>query len=358
MRDRLSLDEMTPDAETIVLCYSSNAKKQRTFFEDMSKVCEQQSIRLVDLEQWRKADDVHAHRTFCVHKRTDDLVAAQLGDVAAEQRVRVFRAALDQCDVVVDAISAVEDMIDRQRMYTMLDTALAAGVEPPALQRVPWMAVDARTESAEQIARRMQIENVSFPVTVKTRVACGTSWSHLIRVVSDIEGLVKVAREHIRTRDNDGIRRSAFGDGIVLQDWVPHSSVVFKVYSIGERVYHVEPRRSFTLEAHSWPAVFVINSQDQKETLNAHPSIEEFGDHIANAGRPASLEVPSMQIIQDLVMRIQAHSKLSLLGIDIAKDERTGRYAVLDVNYFPTFRSVPDAHAHLLQHVLHQGSRV
>lgn len=69
-------------------------------------------------------------------------------------------------------------------------------------------------------------------------------------------------------------------------------------------------------------------------------------DSFLRAGEPASLPPE----VEDIARRCAQAFDLKLYGLDIAEDE--GGYSIIDVNYFPGYRGVPDAARRLAEYIL------
>lgn len=156
-----------------------------------------------------------------------------------------------------------------------------------------------------------QPELLSFPVIRKPVSACSQKDSHSMWLYYDVGQL-------------DG------GEGWILQQFVPHSGILYKVYVVGEAV-RVQLRPSLRAEeGDSNPIQF--NSQHMK--LNRRLAEEE---HEA-AWRV--LDKQREEMIRTFSMTLRKELELTLFGWDLIFEEGTGRPFIIDVNYFPGFDDV------------------
>lgn len=65
-------------------------------------------------------------------------------------------------------------------------------------------------------------------------------------------------------------------------------------------------------------------------------------------GIPGDVPHPSMDLVQSIARSIGEVANLSLFGFDIIRDNSTGKYAVIDLNFFPSYRGVEGLHEALL----------
>lgn len=128
-------------------------------------------------------------------------------------------------------------------------------------------------------------------------------------------------------------------DGI-YQEFVPHGSILYKVYVVGNKV-SVDIRSSMG----------VLDFGDAKEPepfdsdfLHALPKVSVSAHNEAH-----SKLAPLMPLIEAVSLRISQTLKLSLFGWDLIVGEGDGMAYIIDVNYFPKFEGFPHFHASLLQ---------
>ncbi|KAM7258060.1 hypothetical protein ACFE04_013801 [Oxalis oulophora] len=181
----------------------------------------------------------------------------------------------------------------------------------------------------ETLFDRQSWEFLNFPVIAKPLVADGSAKSHKMALVFNHEGLNKLKPP------------------IVLQEFVNHGGVIFKVYVVGNYVKCVK-RKSLPdvseeklkcLEGSlSFSQVSNLNSQerngdndnDEDEEKN---TINKFMD---------DTELPPQSFITDIAIGLGKALKLNLFNFDVIRDtERGNRYLVIDINYFPGYAKMP-----------------
>jgi ribosomal protein S6--L-glutamate ligase len=108
--------------------------------------------------------------------------------------------------------------------------------------------------------------------------------------------------------------RDAYPEVVLAQDYLARARLDLKVFVIGDEVFGV--RKAFA------------------------------GDSFLRAGEPTTL-TPE---VEDIARRCGHAFGLELYGLDIAEDPERG-LQIIDVNYFPGYRGVPDAARKIADHI-------
>ncbi|GAB2272810.1 hypothetical protein Dimus_007630 [Dionaea muscipula] len=149
-------------------------------------------------------------------------------------------------------------------------------------------------------------------------------------VIYDVETL----KDH---RSWEGLK---FPPPIVLQEFVNHGGVIFKVYVVGEYVKCVKRK--------SLPDV----SEDKLGNLgglltfaqvsNLSSSNEKNDELFYDKLHLDDCEMPPQRFIMDIARGLREAMKLNLFNFDVIRDTRFGnRYLVIDINYFPGYEKMP-----------------
>uniref|UniRef100_A0A8D1PIK2 Inositol-tetrakisphosphate 1-kinase n=1 Tax=Sus scrofa TaxID=9823 RepID=A0A8D1PIK2_PIG len=148
------------------------------------------------------------------------------------------------------------------------------------------------------------------PTVCKTRVAHGTN-SHEMAIVFNQEGL------------------SAIQPPCVVQNFINHNAVLYKVFVVGES-YTVVQRpslKNFSAGTSDRESIFFnshnVSKPESSSVLTALDKIEGV------------FERPSDEVIRALSRALRQALGVSLFGIDIIINNQTGQHAVIDINAFP-----------------------
>ncbi|CAN6542194.1 unnamed protein product [Malus baccata var. baccata] len=167
----------------------------------------------------------------------------------------------------------------------------------------------------ETLFDRQAWEGLKFSVIAKPLVADGSAKSHKMALVFNHDGL-------------DNLKPP-----IVLQEFVNHGGVIFKVYVVGGYVKCVKRE--------SLPDV------SEEEKLGSLDGLMSFSQ-ISNL---ANNERTDDNFITDIARCLQQAMKLNLFNFDVIRDARFGnRYLIIDINYFPGYAKMPGYETPLPDH--------
>ncbi|XP_051114592.1 inositol-tetrakisphosphate 1-kinase 1-like [Andrographis paniculata] len=172
-------------------------------------------------------------------------------------------------------------------------------------------------------------EGLKFPVVAKPLVADGSAKSHKMSLVYNRDGLSKLKPP------------------VVLQEFVNHGGVIFKVYVVGEYVKCVKRK--------SLPDVNVENLGNLKSSLSFSQvsnlnSLERRGDAYYRMidWEDGKTENPPMDLLVVIARGLRRAMGLHLFNFDVIRDTSIGnRYLVIDINYFPGYAKMP-SYEHVL----------
>jgi inositol-1,3,4-trisphosphate 5/6-kinase/inositol-tetrakisphosphate 1-kinase len=161
---------------------------------------------------------------------------------------------------------------------------------------------------------------LKFPVIAKPLVADGSMKSHKMSLVFNSEGLLKLKPP------------------LVLQEFVNHGGVIFKVYVVGDYVKCVK-RKSLpdvaeeTLEtakgSMSFCQISNVTQDHQNENYYGIMNLEDA-------------EMPPATFVSDIAKGLRQAMGLNLFNFDVIRDTKAGNhYLVIDINYFPGYAKMP-----------------
>lgn len=166
---------------------------------------------------------------------------------------------------------------------------------------------------------------ISFPAIAKPLVADGSAKSHEMSLVFNAQALIELRPP------------------VVLQEFVDHGGVVFKVYVAGNHVKCVK-RRSLP------DASRQLQSQAQGGILTFSQISNLADDQGANCLEDA--QVPPVDFVEFMAKNLRQALRLHLFNFDMIRDRRVAaelgiRYLVIDINYFPGYAKIPGYEAML-----------
>ena len=163
------------------------------------------------------------------------------------------------------------------------------------------------------------IKKLGFPLIAKSLMADGSETSHKMYLVFYKEGLDKLESRMI-----------------IMQEFVSHGGVIFKVYVVGDFVKCVKRK--------SLPDI----KEDKLVTLKGLlpfsqiSNLEEKTD-CGGGGEFDRVEMPPVDFVEEVAKAMKEETGISLLNFDLIRDARdANRYLIIDINYFPGYEKIPN----------------
>lgn len=139
---------------------------------------------------------------------------------AWDERIQRYAEAFPDA-YVVDLPSAVRQIANRD---TMLDAVVRVGEHLAAVRAPRQIVATAGTE--EEVKAQVEAAGLHLPLLAKSLLADGSSDSHKVAIIHDLEGLSCVVRGDVQ-----GLRPPC-----IVQEYVNHGGFLFKVYVVGDAV--------------------------------------------------------------------------------------------------------------------------
>ncbi|XP_053553514.1 inositol-tetrakisphosphate 1-kinase isoform X2 [Bombina bombina] len=182
------------------------------------------------------------------------------------------------------------------------------------------------TEASDDTIKLIEKNGLAFPFICKTRVAHGTN-SHEMAIIFNPEGL------------------QAIKPPCVIQSFISHNAVLYKVFVVGESYTVVErpSLKNFSQGSSDRESIFFnshnVSKPESSSVLTALDKVEGV------------FERPSDDVIRGISKALRQALGISLFGIDIIINNKTGQHAVIDINAFPGYEGVPEFFNDLLNHI-------
>lgn len=167
-------------------------------------------------------------------------------------------------------------------------------------------------------------EKLNFPVIAKPLLANGSDKSHKLSLVFSSHGLKNVELP------------------IVVQEFVNHGGVLFKVYVAGDHVKCVKRRSlpDFHVSSNAAPLV-------DQEAIISFSQISSFATEDDDKFMKEA-EMPSLSFIHIMAKGLREATKLELFNFDMIRDAREcNKFLIIDINYLPGYAKVPGFEAML-----------
>ncbi|XP_055519576.1 inositol-tetrakisphosphate 1-kinase-like [Leucoraja erinacea] len=131
----------------------------------------------------------------------------------------------------------------------------------------------------------------------------------------------------------------------VIQSFINHNAVLYKVFVVGHSHFVVKrpSLKNFSIGKSDRQTIFFNSHEVSKPESCSHlTERDEWGEQSSG---------PSDRIIQSIIRCLQVSLGLSLFGVDVIIDSKTGKLAIIDINAFPGYEDVPEFFEALLDHV-------
>nr|POE58228.1 inositol-tetrakisphosphate 1-kinase 1 [Quercus suber] len=240
--------------------------------------------------------------------------------------------------VVIDSPESIERLHDRT---SMLDVVTSLKI-PQGNQTfgVPNQRV---VYESENLMDSIEEVGLKFPLIAKPVTADGSAKSHEMSLVFNENGLKTLKKP------------------IVMQEFINHGGVIFKVYVVGEHVKCVKRRSLLDISEEKLNSTAVdegLLSFSQISNLIAKNEVGgcselEKAVIARNKGKGCccsevdelveKAEMPPLEFVMELAKGLREAMGLRLFNFDLIRDSRDGnRYFVIDINYFPGYAKMPE----------------
>mmetsp|Transcript_42426 Transcript_42426/g.76054 ORF Transcript_42426/g.76054 Transcript_42426/m.76054 type:complete len:328 (-) Transcript_42426:191-1174(-) len=222
--------------------------------------------------------------------------------------------------IVVDPLECMQVVLDR---YVFQTTLQASGVLCP-----PCAIWQGTCDAATAVELNPQLQ---FPLVCKSIQSCGSNTAHEVVIVHTLAQLRQVVL--------------TIPLPLMLQNYIRHDGMVWKVYVIG-------------------PYVWVGSRGDGQDATFCDankPSVHVDNMHVC---RDAQIVCDFVMLtedchfqgikgheVQDIVRKVSAATGLNIFGIDLIVDITTGNPYCVDLNYFPGYKEVHDVYPCLLNYL-------
>jgi len=254
-----------------------------------------------------------------IQKLTDYMAAAIGGNKDAMKILKGLEMyTKDHPEVIlIDPMESVRKLFDRTMSYEIMKECeiLEEGV------RV-FIPNFVQIDELDYKQNLMKIENagVSYPMVCKTVIGHGSESCHEMTLIFNKEGLKDLMPP------------------CVVQQFVNHNAVLFKVFVAGNNHYIVERpsiKNFYKTDAKDRKTIFFSSHDVSKPDSGSYLSELDEDDS------DDSITTPDETLVLKLVRKLRPKLNLTMFGIDIIVEKGTGHHVVIDINYFPGYEGAP-----------------
>lgn len=305
-----------PMGRRFAVGYALALKKQASFIQiSLINVAKEKNIDLIKIDLEKPL----------IEQGPFDLVLHKI--YGAEWRQQLAEYSANNPNVlIIDSPDAIERLHNRISMLQVVTELNVVECDAVSFGIPKQIAVYGARAVGDM---NLEGEGLKFPVIAKPLVADGSAKSHKMSLVYDRDGLSKLKPP------------------IVLQEFVNHGGVIFKVYVVGEYVKCVKRKSLPDVNEENLGNLKGLLLFSQVSNLN---SVERSGDTYYRMMdlEDGKTEIPPMNLLVDIAQGLRLAMGLHLFNFDVIRDTRIGnRYLVIDINYFPGYAKMP-SYEHVL----------
>ncbi|XP_042490818.1 inositol-tetrakisphosphate 1-kinase 5-like [Macadamia integrifolia] len=286
--------------------YALAPKKQQSFIQDsLVNLAKQRGIDLIRIDTDKPLID-QGPFDLILHKLSGEEWKKQLEEYSCKNP-NVF---------IVDPPEAIERLHNRISMLQVVSE-----LDIPQENETFGIPKQIVIYNSGALLDPVSLEGLRFPVIAKPLVADGSAKSHKMSLVFNRDGLNKLKPP------------------IVLQEFVNHGGVIFKVYVVGDCVKCVKRKSLPDVTEEKLGSLESSLSFSQVSNLTTE---ERNDDNYYENMHLDDTEMPPLSIITDIARGLRQAMGLHLFNFDVIRDSRVGNhYLVIDINYFPGYAKMP-----------------
>ncbi|XP_039117767.1 inositol-tetrakisphosphate 1-kinase 6 isoform X1 [Dioscorea cayenensis subsp. rotundata] len=270
-----------------------------------------------------------------LHKATDEIISIDMSSSVDLPKgisfsggmcelERYFRGHPECC--IVDPLGKIYPLLDRLKIQGILLGLEDLNIKNHNKIRGPhFMKLDSLQDS--NIGDLLLQSKLSFPVILKPQVACGVADAHNMALVFKLEDFQDLS-----------VPLPA-----IAQEYVDHGSLLFKFYVLGDKVFYAIKK--------SMPNANVLVSSSEKtgfsplqfNSLKSLPVAKE--DQPSSDVQKISEQSLDLELVHQAANWLRTTLGLTIIGFDVVIQEDSGDHVIVDLNYLPSFKEIPDCDA-------------
>ncbi|KAL8144217.1 hypothetical protein V2J09_017249 [Rumex salicifolius] len=292
-----------PHPLKIVVGYALTSKKTKSFLQpNLESVARLKGIAFTAIDITKPLSD----------QGPFDILLQKLSGKEWCQSLEDYRLAHPDV-TILDPPHAIQHLRNRQTMLQDVDDLNLTNAHGTI--GVPKQLVI--KDDAPSIPSKVSTAGLSFPIVAKPLYADGSAKSHELSLAYDQYSLKKLEPP------------------LVLQEFVNHGGVVFKVYVIGDAIKVV---RRFSL-----PNITKHELSENAGVFN-FPRVSCAAASADDADLDPDIgEHPPRPLLEKLAKELRRRLGLRLFNLDIIREHGSqNKFYVIDINYFPGYGKMPD----------------
>ncbi|KAG8050524.1 hypothetical protein GUJ93_ZPchr0009g1542 [Zizania palustris] len=223
---------------------------------------------------------------------------------------------------VIDPFKNIYPLLDRLQIQEILVRLEGLNTEGKPKIRAP-CSLKVGNFCGSELQKQLAEANLSFPLIVKPQVACGVADAHNMALIFKIEEF-----------SNLSVPLPA-----ILQEYIDHGSKIFKFYAIGDKIFHAI-KNSMPNASH-----LKCSSGEKPLTFNSLKTLPVATKEQLLQNRVLDSKSLDINLVEEAANFLKELLGLTIFGFDVVVQEASGDHVIVDLNYLPSFKEVPDNEA-------------
>ncbi|XP_028767230.1 inositol 1,3,4-trisphosphate 5/6-kinase 4 [Neltuma alba] len=262
-----------------------------------------------------------------LHKATDEILSIKDENINFTQSMRelqkYFEHNQDCC--VLDPLINIYPLLDRLEMQKILLGLVELKTESSYMIRGAYFLKVDNFDSLNFVTG-LGKANLSLPCIVKPKVACGVGDAHKMAIIFRA----------------DDLKNLSVPLPAIIQEYVDHSSTLYKFYVLGEKIFCAVkksiPNANILMKS--------FDGCDPKplefDSLKSLPTADNIHNSAVSDHPTGTNESIDLKLVTDAANWLRKRLQLTIFGFDVVIQEGTHDHVIVDVNYLPSFKEVPD----------------
>ncbi|KAJ8755535.1 hypothetical protein K2173_019333 [Erythroxylum novogranatense] len=269
------------------------------------------------------------HVDVILHKATDEITSVELSRSSESNNI-TFTTGMQELQrfmecqhdhLVIDPLDNIYPVLDRLRIQEILHGLEDLNSETHhKIRGAHFLKVNDFRDP--DLVQRLSKAKLSLPSIVKPQVACGVADAHSMAIIFKLEDYKDLS-----------VPLPA-----LVQEYVDHSSTLYKIYVLGEKIFYAiknsTPNADILIKSSKCnglrPLLF--------DSLRSLPvNYSGVGNSPKDGNHSFDLE-----LVTTAANWLGRKLDLTIFGFDVVIQEGSGDHVIVDVNYLPSFKEVPD----------------
>lgn len=312
---------------TVGLCIPKGKRTRMRLPERIESLCKQHNINLVIIDMNK---EVESQGPFDVllHKVLDFYNECEREEAEKKIKHLISYSARHLNMVVIDNFKWCMALTNRRLMADLIKSCefMSNGIKvflPKTLDVTKYL-------STSDIMTKMEQRGMNFPLIYKSYSAYFGGNPHEMALIFSPEHLDDLTKP------------------CLLQEFNNHGGILYKVFAVGKKFNICERPSIKNYYSGADSCKNTIRFDSFRVSKSGQSYIEGIHDcdpaHRRWRNCDEVKELLNRQVVEQIISRIFETTNLYLFGFDVLIEEMSGNYALIDINWFPSYAGIGEEH--------------